>query len=254
MTHDLCMLCEASGPLEKEHIWPDWYSRFRPGIEFEFAGTIAGHPYKRRPAQKFDLAPKVLCRTCNGVFGSQMEDSLSAVLKPMVDGGRRALSIPLMTQLSAWATLKFMAIDLMASGRTPFFSQKERAYLRRKSRPPVGSALWIGRYVGHNRRTGSFSDQRSALIVETDDSIEHDSWSATYTIGEVVIQLFAIQGHDRLGRIPNLQLVQSRPDWEKAMLQIWTPADSPFNWPPSEALDDLGLDALVARWKQSGRR
>jgi len=50
-----CILCGAKGPLTKEHIWPDWYSRLHCGRQYEMESVIGDDPPRHRKAASMDL-------------------------------------------------------------------------------------------------------------------------------------------------------------------------------------------------------
>ena len=247
-----CILCGNGGPLGPEHIWPTWYSNMRRGLKFGFDGTIAGKPHTTRRVQKFDLAPEVLCYPCNNEWGSRLEVAASRLLKPMIDGKVQTLSGPSLATLARWATLKFMVSEYLSEDRSTFHSTEDRSYLRRRNRPPAGTTLWIGRYVGDFHLAGRYDDRRTELSLSTDDSELVMAWAAQLTIGQVVIQLFALGDHDRISQLPGLQVQQSRADWGASMYQLWPVPERPYNWPPPRALDDAGFKALSHRWDQVG--
>ncbi|MEX0755721.1 MAG: hypothetical protein WD556_11490 [Actinomycetota bacterium] len=252
MEEETCILCGDEGPLTAEHLYPTWYSKMRSDLKFSFSGTLPGaSQVVTRDVQKFDLAPAVLCKQCNNEWGSRLEEAIQPTLALMADGHVTTISLPMAKSLATWATLKFMVGEFLESvGRTPFFEPEQRRSLRNKRRPPVGTAIYLGRYVGEFSKTGRYWDQRANLSASGGEIEDIESLCANLAIGQAVFQLISFSRPDDL--FAHSPIVQQVGSWKKALIKLWPLPEGPFNWPPIEAIDDLAFAGLVRRWDQPG--
>lgn len=249
-----CILCGAAGPLTREHIWPQWYSDLHPGRRYRMETILGmGETPHHRNATSMDLQPRVLCRPCNEEWGERLEARVRPRFIGMLDGGPEIITLPFAQYISTWATLKIVASEHLTRSRieVPFFTEEQRAYLRSKTRPPDSLLLWIGRYVGAQRDAGWLMPTRSWAPLLDDPTIGTDVYSATYSIGQILIQLvgvhaFPLDNDKERGASFHVPV---RPGlWHEALLPIWPLPDKQTKWPPAKAFDDKGFQALAGRW------
>jgi hypothetical protein len=250
---DHCILCPNGGQMTREHIWSEWYSEMKKGRRYEVSGEINGRPVQQRPAKKLDLAPRVLCGSCNSNWGSKLEMRAQKLLEPMIDGQPIRITLPGLRLLVVWATLKFMAAEWMvlpSRGGKPFFTEADRARLRTKGLPTPWSKLWIGRYVGTRASAGWIMDQRSTFFLRGNVRVETEVYAVTYSSWECLIQLLAVGRHEELDRSAPFVVWAPSADWDAALSPIWPLPSEPIEWPPLQAFDDQGFEALAGRWHQ----
>jgi hypothetical protein len=250
-----CILCGTKGPLTREHIWPQWYSSMHPTREYMLESILGTDRPTYRRAASLDLQPRVLCGTCNSHWGKDLEEAVRPRLTGMTRGRSEIITLPFARQLAAWATLKIMAAQhLVRSGdEIAFFGQEEGAALRRRSEPPEGAFIWIGRYVGSRREAGWVLSKQSARRLPEDPTVGAFRHSVMYSIGQVAFQLFGVrlfplteeQDSRSIGFYNRFSLMGP---WGEALIRIWPLPETRFLWPPSTALDDDGFDAAAARW------
>lgn len=263
MGSNSCILCGTKPPprLTGEHIWPDWYNKQQPDFRYELETVLERGEPVVRPTQGMNLKPRVLCGPCNNDWGSKLEERVEPILTPMMRGDAGVLGASEMQLLSGWFTLKVMASEyLVPAGirsRT-FFDLDNGRHLRATLRPPEGVRIWIGRYVGTRSKAGWITDRSSAREVSTEPRAGSFWHSVTYSIGQVLLHLFAASRpilidstvrHDE--HLDPISYVWrwAPGDWDSCLIPIWEPPPSgPVRWPPQKAFDDKAFVYLADRW------
>jgi len=251
-----CILCGATPPppLTGEHIWPDWYNRQQPNFRYELESVFNGKT-QVRPTQAMNLKPTVLCRPCNNDWGAQLEDRVAPILTPMMRGKSRELNASDTQLISAWLTLKVMTSEyLLPAGERDrrFFELSDGEHLKATLRPPDLTHIWIGRYVGSRVSAGWITDRSSTRQVSDDPPAGIFWHSVVYTIGQVLLHLFASSRPIPLGDVQEGHLRYHIPvapaDWDTALIEIWPTPSVAVSWPPKKAFDDDAAVYLVERW------
>jgi hypothetical protein len=262
MAAKACILCGAvpPPPLTGEHIWPDWYNKQQSGFRYELETILERREPSVRPTQAMNLKPRVLCMSCNTDWGSKLEDRVSPILTPMMRGASRPLTANDMQLLSAWFTLKAMVSEYLVPSGTRtrrFFEQDHGQHLQATLRPPDGTGIWMGRYVGSRRDAGWIVDRSSAREVSAEPRAGVFWHSVTYSIGQVLLHLFAtsrpILLDDTVGNDEELDPVRyafkwAPGNWGSCLTKVWPPPGSSVRWPPQKAFDDKGFIYLADRW------
>ena len=260
-----CILCGAKPPptLTGEHIWPDWYNRQQAGFRYELESSLEGAEPVTRPTQAMNLKPKVLCTPCNTDWGSKLEDRVGPILTPMIRGKATDLDPTELQLLSAWFALKVMVSEYLVPAAVRvrrFFELAQGEHLRATLRPPEGVRIWIGQYVGVRRSAGWVVDRGSAVEISTDPRIAVQWHSVTYSIGQVLLHLFAATRPVLLDPMPDDWDPEQPPlvpysffpavgDWESCLSSpIWEPPRRAISWPPEKAFDDKAFVYLADRW------
>jgi hypothetical protein len=252
-----CILCDAHPPpaLTGEHIWPDWYNKLQPDFEYELEAKIDKAPVEVRRTKDMNLKPKVLCDPCNTQWGSSLENRVSPILIPMMRGEAQRLGRDETQLVSAWFYLKAMVSEYLipAGVRDRRFHELEQGrYLRATLHPPDSSHIWIGRYVGSRASAGWVTDRARWRRV-SDDPPAGIFWrSVVYTIGQVLLHLFAVSRPIPIGEVKEGHIEYEIPfapaDWDSALMRIWEPQPSvAVDWPPKDAFDDAAAIYLVER-------
>ena len=274
MASAACILCGAAPPppLTGEHIWPDWYNRQQPNFRYELESEFDG-ARSVRPTTEMNLKPRVLCDSCNSHWGSNLEQRVGPILTPMIQGEARQLGTRETQLIGAWFVLKVMVSEyLLPSGTRlhQFFELAHGEHLKATLQPPDGIAIWIGQYVGSRSNAGWITDRSSARRVSDDPPAGIWWHSVAYSIGPVLLHLFAgsrpaplppigdEDGSTRESPIPlgdseePPRLAYSIPyapgDWANSLLKIWPPPSGPTSWPPQKSFDDEGFINLAERW------
>jgi hypothetical protein len=276
MASATCILCGGAPPppLTGEHLWPDWYNRQQSALRYELESIIEGQT-SFRPTQAMNLKPRVLCHPCNTNWGSKLEDRIGPILTPMIQGEARQITPSEAQLISAWFFLKVMVSEyLLPAGVRPqrFFELEHGEHLKATFQPREGVAIWIGRYVGSRANAGWITDRSSARRVSDDPPAAILWHSVTYSIGQVLLHLFAGSRPVPLPPTGNLEdgsTIEGSPisvgdseepsrlayhiphtpgDWANCLIRIWEPPSGPISWPPQKSFDDGGFVYLADRW------
>jgi hypothetical protein len=255
---EACILCGAKPPppLTGEHIWPDWYNHQQPSFRYELESVINDETSIRQ-TQALNLKPRVLCKPCNNDWGSKLEDRVAPILTPMLQGEARAITPADARLISAWFFLKVMVSEyLLPTGSRPrqFFGLEHGEHLKATLQPPEGVRIWIGQYV--DGRAGWITDRSSTRRVSDDPPAAIYWHSATYSIGQVVLHLFAASlpirlvplGNPKEPRRINYRMDWAPGNWSTGLIRIWEPTSGPVSWPPEKAFDDKHFVYLADRW------
>jgi hypothetical protein len=110
-----CIFCQNAYANSEEDYWPKWLQKLIPPkyASTDFRTNIGGdwrvtHSLKVDPSRH---TLRVVCRTCNNVWMSQIQNRASSILKPLVKGHNRVLSRSDAETLSAWAAMTAMVIE-----------------------------------------------------------------------------------------------------------------------------------------------
>ncbi|HEY1689367.1 MAG TPA: hypothetical protein VGF95_10970 [Solirubrobacteraceae bacterium] len=264
MSAKACILCGAipPPPLTGEHIWPDWYNRQQPGFRYELESVVDSE-VSVRPTPSMNLKPKVLCESCNSGWGSDLEKRIGPILTPMIHGEACRLGSREIQIISAWFFLKCMVSECLVPASTHpqrFFDLNDGRHLKATLEPPAGVVIWIGQYVGSRSDAGWVTGRntRRRWQISTDPAAGIHWHSVTYSIGQVLLHLFAVtdpvlfaSGSWELkepvfveGNIPI-----APGNWATGLSRIWEPPSGAVSWPPEKAFDDKHFVYLADRWQ-----
>jgi len=193
-------------------------------------------------------------------LGSKLEDRVGPILTPMIRGNDKTLTANDMQLVSAWFILKAMVSEYLVPAGVRvrrFFDLDQGRHLRETLRPPEGTRIWIGRYVGTRSRAGWVTDRSSVREVSVDPRAAVLWHSVTYSIGPVLLHLFAMHrpvALDPIGDLEEIAVIEysfkwAPADWDSALVPIWEPPRGPVRWPPQKAFDDKGFVYLADRWQ-----
>jgi Adenylyl/Guanylyl and SMODS C-terminal sensor domain len=92
-----CIFCDSDKDMAREHAWPDRINRLglpsdEGNVRFRFAApTGVMHSVVEYKEPIADQRNKIVCRTCNQGWTSDLESEISPLLGPMIVEGRRTL-------------------------------------------------------------------------------------------------------------------------------------------------------------------
>jgi hypothetical protein len=256
-----CILCGAvpPPPLTGEHLWPDWYNRQQPNFRYELESVIQGD-VSVRPTTSMNLKPKVLCDPCNSNWGSDLEKRVGPILTPMMRGEACRLGSREIQLISAWFFLKAMVSEyLVSASKRPrrFFDLNDGRHLKTTLEPPSSVLIWIGHYVGSKSNAGWVTDRSSARRVSDEPPAGAYWHSVTYSIGQVLLHLFAMSNPKLFGTPRNIKkpvrlefdIPLAAGNWSTGLSRIWEPPSGSVSWPPEKAFDDKHFVYLADRWQ-----
>ena len=127
-----CIFC-GGGRLCREHVWPQWADDLLPkstehgqsSMTFHLdSAPEVGRQYSRQGSVT-GVKLRVVCRTCNSGWMSQLEEGARQEVTALITGARLQMTTDRLDRLTAWVVLKLMVSDASPFG-TPIFEQAER--------------------------------------------------------------------------------------------------------------------------------
>lgn len=241
-----CVFCGRTGKLTREHVWPDWLSRFliQEGAADWVVATSGAAEIQRAPM--FSRTVKRVCGPCNRGWMHRLEDDVQPFLKWLILGRDCTLDQQTQRLLAFWAIKSAMVAQFMHEDRPIPPAHYHALYEGREDRsPPAPIIVWLGSYVG--RRHPVFWGLRSHTVeIDAPAGVfsGDQAYTATMSVGHFVVQVFghSVGGGVRLDRF----------GWRRdATWPIW-PSGGEFNWPPSHALRDDTLIEIAETPVQGG--
>ena len=151
-----CLFCDRTD-LSREHVWPEWVSRFLSGEpkhgRLTATATVGKAPVHSWPAPELNHKAKVVCSGCNHGWMSDVENACESVLKPMMLGQDVALATREQALLRGWFVLRAMILERAGAARNnrPFYTDDERRKFASVNddgthTPPNGLYVWLFQY------------------------------------------------------------------------------------------------------------
>ena len=237
-----CIFCGGS-PLSREHLWPEWVlAKIKPKNIAGFIGRNRNLEVGR------ELKVKIVCKTCNGGWMSDLETESKPLIAPRMDDISGFFDMAEQWMISAWAVKTAMVLDSTTMGVKPlFYTQQERDDMRLSSQIPPRTFVWLARYLGRNTiGCGSLEAKHRGPFGIYVGRI------STFIIGNLALQVMSVRapitddGHRpiRIDPIPG--------PWQEILIRAW-PASWRIYWPPILAFDDsptiINRDRLADRWQ-----
>lgn len=235
-----CLFCDRT-TLNREHVWPDWISKFlfgepkRGRFTAHRTGTDRkplGRPFK---APELNHKAKIVCYGCNSGWMNEVESAARPILKPMLRGRAVLLNIEEQFTIRAWIVLRGMVLERggTAPGARRFYTQDERRTFadieyEGSLEPLDGTYLWVFHY--RSSRWAARSNVANLGLHATTGQPPHHLQVITAFIGQFGFQIL-------IGRWPvRRRLDFNSPhvrDWETATNLLWPSSANLVHWPPS---------------------
>lgn len=233
-----CVFCGKPGKLEREHIISDWISD-----SLKLAGLTPPIKHEMKSgeriivwigANRLEVAPKCVCRTCNGGWMSDLEVAVRPVLEPLLYAKERTVSPAEQTLIATWLAVKAVAVRYGLSPPEPL-EQSWRRWIYTHREPPPTWYAWLGLYGGPKPAslehraitidTGAL--QRPVVVPPTPNGL-----LLTVTIGALLLQIIGING----GYV--------RHPGPPGLARIWPPPHHVIEWPPFIGHGDATLQGI----------
>ena len=192
-----CVFC-ASTDLTLEHVLPSWINGLHGGdrIRHSLGETV------QWTARRLDFKARTVCADCNSGCMSQLEQRARPVLSRLILSDKTLILTPDdQAVIATWMTTTAMMFESVSriprAGEAvvvpePFFRQDKRSSLRVHGRPPDGTMLWLGQYVGD--RFGAHSSVDLTLPLDGSGPVEGEAFVSTFAVGHMAFQLLSIWG------------------------------------------------------------
>ena len=97
--------------------------------------TVVQHAHKRRQTYSA-VKLKGVCRTCNNVWMSQIENAAKPIVEPMIRGRRTGIPVRDQRTLATWLTLKTLEADLIPHNAPTSATADFHAFYSTPAPPP----------------------------------------------------------------------------------------------------------------------
>ena len=241
-----CVFCgepfSEERPRSDEHAAPNWARKLLPDrgraehlAMFETSeGMRVEHRGLKNP---FTSVAQDVCEPCNTGWMHELEAASEPLLTHFILGHERRIRYWRQVLTATWAVKTALVWDVVSPDdrAVPF---QDFRILHRAQRPTGTNQVWIGRYSGDDPH--SFRRTAAHVIGATDaEPGRAHAYMVAITVGQLALTV--------LGQWV-IQPPYSFPlpdDLESRLVQIWPAADEIVSWPPSAALDDAALEAIV---------
>lgn len=230
-----CIFC-GGGSLSREHIWPQWASDLLPDASASNLSrwskpvTWSGPPLRENDRNRQGGIKghriRVVCRSCNNGWMSQLEQQVRPTLTTLIAGGEAELCLDVQRALAEWFTLKMMVAEHDHPPDASMTSEERSAFFTRRS-IPSGLQLWL--FVCGERAWRSAYYRASFTLSRLPDvpnPLVKNVSCVTLGLGE----LLALGIYDGPG-------VLALNHKEEAGRKIWPGIDASVQWPPSLRLN-----------------
>jgi hypothetical protein len=226
----VCVFCGAPAD-SKEHIWPDWLRRRQdideifPHVTMVQRGT--DEPERKEfPKRPYELKARVVCKSCNNGWMSDLEVKAARILGGMLDGCGRALHQEGQQDLAGWALKTAMMFDQSSPAKTRVIAPGYYHALRETRQPPRGVLIWLTSYDDTDTFGMSYMMGFEATAEGQDDPDTRNVSVRMFTFGRIAFKVFATTN-------PALFDLEYR--WSVPNVhQLW-PYKSSFTWTPHPA-------------------
>lgn len=148
-----CLFCPNPAN-SREHIWADWLRAYVPRtqvnhIEARIDVTDAGDERLTKKHVSGDPRSrklKVVCKSCNNNWMSQVQERAKPYLVPLIEGRTCELPRQARTALSRWAAL-FSTVQEQMYADLVSVSGAEREWIKSRSTAPKNWLIWLGRFA-----------------------------------------------------------------------------------------------------------
>ena len=247
-----CIFCrQTDAPPSKEDVFAKWIAREWPDgakSQFVIEGGRTGQEFDEKWGAKGNMGIVVTkpCERCNNGWMSRLEGRAIPILKPLLWGRATSLQIEDQLVIARWMVKTTMMYEFFRRRSPRFFQPKQRLEFFKHQSIPSRTMIWIGHYVGG----------RDAWFIDTSDipldlSVEGSTvrgyaYSATFTIGQLALQIFAHRWPENLPvKTVNFKVPGN---WRTATHQVWPQGLIDRTWPPELSLDNVSVETLANRW------
>lgn len=188
---------------------------------------------------------KLVCKSCNNGWMSQLQNDAKSILLPLMKGERRTLNRREQVILAAWITMFVMVAEFQVPDKVAIH-QDTRKRFKDTKQPPDRWAIWLGMYtrqkwhgvtVHSSIAVGSEKDGISAR--NPDGSARPNTHATTVVIGKLYVHV--------MGSIfPEFAKKQRLARAGFPMARLWPRGLRPFTWPGSDLSDQQASGIATA--------
>ncbi len=222
------IFCRTPG-VTKEHIWPQWLIGFLPkeayssghihgtGV-FDYSGNEQrqiGYRYKTGTGNIHSRRLKIVCRTCNNIWMSRLQERVKSILLPLIKSESNAdkLSDSSRRLLSAWAIMFTMVLEF-AHPPTVALTAEERKNFSYSQEPNDRWMIWIGRGELTIWKFFHFAWMAQDASLPITEAPKPNSQVTTFRVGDLIL-------HTYYTRDPLIRLNSTAFALRHKMIPLW---------------------------------
>lgn len=236
----VCIFCRGR-PTTREHIFPRWLRDALPGLvhaeRFRISDAEGNQLWEQAT---FDIQARVVCRTCNNGWMSDLEAICGPLLvDPMLYGSGLALHASRQRTVALWAIKTAVVLEAAQRHGDTFrhlaewhasWMPRTRASGEGLDPPPGISVVAFGRQPQASGADAEyFTLSRSVGITAREPP--NDSKIATFVVGYMGFQVFGVNV-----RAGGLLSIWYDPWVTERVTPLWPPAAGSVAWPPGSVM------------------
>jgi hypothetical protein len=236
-----CIFCDNESG-SKEHLWSAWIHGL---IRF---GPIRVQHWN--DPEFIDVNPErtinTICKDCNNVYFSQLENKVSAFMKPIIQGMPTRIDRGRLGLLIKWSMKTAMVLDSIRqeTGGEKFYRRASCVDFRTNSRIPASTRIWIAALS--KKELGAYGRDFS---LQWNSSRVGKGTATTVIAGHFVVQILT-EGVFPQYIADKISLQEStfpiNPDY---LIEIYPKNLKEVEWPPSKTFTLSNIHILTDRWR-----
>ena len=221
-------------------MWPIWLLK-RVDTREPVRRTVGKNPSYQTISRKIRV--RSVCKTCNNGWMSRLESKSIPLVGSLLADISLNLDTDYQELASTWAIKTAMVLDSVANRSSKYYLRAECEALKDRSRIPLGTMIWLGRYIGRSLHSGA-----AHFTAHSNDSpVVADCCTTTIVIGHLVVQVLNLRVRaeykDKTVRIePNLGR------WNESLVPVWPITSTLASWPPRLSFSNSGGRLTSAAW------
>jgi hypothetical protein len=204
MQKKVCIFCQESGKLTKEHFWPEW---FRPYVgtneSDKYLSEVHGGEGKNpavveksneRPGNLITLKFRVVCQKCNNGWMSELERQVKDFFASVIGSEKVYIDEQLQNLLSKWIVMKVLVSEQSEEG-TQVTPKEDIKSFYDNGRIPEYFRVYLGKHDTENKSdymrcsyTFSLSDKGP---IEPMYGLQRNTQTIAFLLGPVFIYVIA---------------------------------------------------------------
>jgi hypothetical protein len=239
-----CAFCHHSAKLTGEHIWSVWMGELLKIKKLRFIQRdTAGVPINTFALPGLDLKAKVVCKSCNEGWMSNMESQHARpAMERLITGVDTQFTFSHLraNRIALFAFKTAVIIDHMSRGNPPFFCRSNRYRFAATGAIPTNVQMWFAGFLP--MRSGRINaDYREATVPRMG---RLKLYICTYAIGHFVFQVVSAK-YTR-----GIRSFSPIAGFEHLSIPFWPTLATKTRWPPDDVIRTVAeLEGFSRRWR-----
>ena len=201
--------------------------RFTPGPE-------SGLEQREWDSDGPDLKTNSVCLECNGGWLSELEESASSAVGPLLIGEPATLDVDRQRLVATWSYKTALLMQMLRPGDLRAIPPERFEELHALRRPPSDARIWLG-----GRRGGNAMHEGLSQINIVSGGMVIPGFFSVLAVGRLVILVAA-----RISPGPERFRIGHDVD-PRITVQVWPASNRAATWPPEDSLEDLGARSVI---------